>query len=91
MELRPRHWIIALFIAGLLHAALVLALIPTPTAPDQESITLLLEIGTGGDGDPEGGDGEEAGAAGAVPASAPTAAEPASAVSAQAAPPAPRV
>ncbi len=79
MELRSRHWIVALVIAGLFHAALVLALIPTPTAPPQAPVTLVLEIGAGGDGSLEGGDGEEAGAPEAVSSSAPEASVPASA------------
>lgn len=89
MELRPRHWIVALVIAGLFHAALVLALIPTPTAREQAPVTRVLEIGTGGDGRLESGDGAEAGTAEAAASSAPaTSATPASATPDAGAPPA---
>jgi protein TonB len=71
MELQLRHWLIALLLAGLLHAALALALVPKPTSPTPETVTILLGHGRGGDDRPEGGEGREAGAAGALSALAP--------------------
>ncbi|MBK1706022.1 energy transducer TonB [Halochromatium glycolicum] len=66
MELHARHWIIALLIAVLLHAALALALVPRTPSPAAQPSAILLEIGTGGDGRLVGGDGKPAGALSAV-------------------------
>jgi protein TonB len=66
MELHARHWIIALLIAVLLHAALAVALVPRSASITAEPTAILLEIGTGGDGNLVGGDGKPAGALAAV-------------------------
>ena len=66
MELHARHWLIALLIAILLHAALALALVPLRPSPAAEPSGILLEIGSGGDGALVGGDGRPPGALSAV-------------------------
>ncbi len=67
MDLQTRHWLIALLLAVVLHAALALALVPRlSSSPAPEPVAIVLEFGTSGDGRPAGGLGEPAGVLGAV-------------------------
>ncbi|MCF8017183.1 MAG: hypothetical protein K9L65_16120 [Chromatiaceae bacterium] len=67
MDLQTRHWLIALLLAVVLHAALALALVPRlSSSPTAEPVAIVLELGMSGYGRPAGGDGEPAGVLAAV-------------------------
>jgi protein TonB len=77
MEIRLRHWLIALLVAGSVHAALALTLVAVPNPPSVRSMTIALTLGTGDGGvSAQPGEEEPAGrnnaeAAQATPESAP--------------------
>jgi protein TonB len=79
MEIRPRHWLVALVLAGLCHAALVMAFTPRQTALTL-AVPITIELGPpGGSGRGAAGGGPsptEVAASVAAPAEAATVLEP---------------
>lgn len=68
MELKLRHWLLALVIALIAHAALAVILTREPTQPAARSHGFTLELGLGGGETAFVGDGELAGKASVQPA-----------------------
>lgn len=62
MEIRPLHWLIALSVAGVLHAALVMALTTRPATPPL-AVPITIDLGS-----PGGGGGQAAPLAEVAPA-----------------------
>jgi protein TonB len=50
MENRAHHWLIALVVAALLHAAVALALVRTPSSEVARIVTIAIELGPGDSG-----------------------------------------
>ncbi|MBK5941769.1 TonB family protein [Halochromatium roseum] len=73
MEITPRHWLIALLIASLTHAALALALVQLSTPPPIVPAGITIELGDGGlsAAAGAGGDGSPPGSAVLQPVASP--------------------
>lgn len=57
MKNRAHHWLIALIIAALLHAAVALALVRTPPPEVARIVTIAIELGPSGSGGGQAGTG----------------------------------
>ena len=68
MENRACHWLIALVVAALLHAAIALALVRTPPPQVARLITIAIELEPGGNGRAGGQAGADTDAGGGEPA-----------------------